>query len=315
MQYPTTDGISFVVPVFRSNESLAPLAGRIRAWAGSRGIAHELLFVDDNGDDTSHATLAAIAAADPAVRVLTLSRNYGQHNALLCGVRAARKPLVVTLDDDLQHPPEELDRMLAVFTDDVDLVYGYAEREPAGLWRNLASVATKRVVLAARGREGAPWISAFRLFRTHLREAFAGYDSPHVALDVLLAWATTRAVAVPVAHQPRAYGRSTYTTRRLVSLALTLLIGYSDRLLHLASLLGIAFAGFGFLLLAYVVGHYFLHNGASVPGFTFLASVISIFAGIQLLVLGLIGEYLARLHARSTGRPAYLLRAETPARD
>ncbi len=311
MQATTAAGISFVVPVYRSSESLPPLAARIRAWALAAGREHELLFVDDNGDGSSAATLTAIAAADPQVRVITLSRNYGQHNALLCGVRAARMPLIVTLDDDLQHPPEELDRMLAVFTDDVDLVYGYAEREPAGLWRNLASVATKRVVLAARGRDGAPWISAFRLFRTRLRDAFAGYDSPHVALDVLLAWATTRAVAVPVAHQPRAFGRSTYTTRRLVSLALTLLIGYSDRLLHLASLLGIAFAGFGFMLLVYVIAHYFLHDGASVPGFTFLASVISIFAGIQLLVLGLIGEYLARLHARSTGRPAYVVRADS----
>jgi undecaprenyl-phosphate 4-deoxy-4-formamido-L-arabinose transferase len=163
------------------------------------------------------------------------------------------------------------------------------------------------------GAEIAEQVSAFRAFRLPLREAFKGYASPFVSIDVLLTWATTRFSAVRVRHEPRRSGVSHYTFAKLIAHALNMLTGFSIRPLQLASLVGFAFTLFGSFVLAFVLGRYLI-QGTSVPGFPFLASVIAIFSGAQLFALGIIGEYLARMHFRTMGRPPYTLRESTEAR-
>jgi len=143
-------------------------------------------------------------------------RNYGQHNALLCGIRAAKYDLVVTMDDDLQHPPEEIPRLLARLEEGFDVVYGAPKAEQNGLMRALASRITRLALSAAVGSDVAKNVSAFRAFPTQLREAFAAYQSPFVSIDVLLTWATTRFGATAVAFQPRHSGASNYTFTKLV---------------------------------------------------------------------------------------------------
>jgi undecaprenyl-phosphate 4-deoxy-4-formamido-L-arabinose transferase len=138
-------------------------------------------------------------------------------------------------------------------------------------------------------------------------EAFANYQSPFVSIDVLLTWGTTRFAAVPVRHDPRRIGKSNYTFRKLVTHALNMMTGFSVLPLQLASLMGFGFALFGLLMLVYVLGRYLIQGG-SVPGFPFLASAIAIFSGAQLLVLGIIGEYLARMHFRMMEKPTYVIR-------
>jgi undecaprenyl-phosphate 4-deoxy-4-formamido-L-arabinose transferase len=240
-------------------------------------------------------------------------RNYGQHNALLCGIRAARHDVVVTMDDDLQNPPEELPRLLGQLGPGVDVVYGYPRAEQHGLWRNLASVVTKRMMRQAMGVEAAKHISAFRAFRTRLREAFARFSGPAVSIDVLLSWGSTRFAAIDVAHQPRTAGRSNYTLAKLVAHALNMITGYSTVSLRVASLTGFVFTLFGMLLLLYVLGRYAIEGG-SIPGFTFLASAIAIFSGVQLFALGIIGEYLARIFHRLMDRPSYAIQSEVAAK-
>jgi hypothetical protein len=149
-------------------------------------------------------------------------------------------------------------------------------------------------------------VSAFRIFPTQLREAFAGYQSPFVSIDVLLTWATTRFGAATVAFQPRHSGSSNYTFTKLVRFALDMMTGFSSAPLRLASLTGFGCTLFGIAVLFYVVGRYFLEG--SIPGFPFLASMIAIFSGAQLFALGVIGEYLARMHFRTMNRPAYAIR-------
>jgi undecaprenyl-phosphate 4-deoxy-4-formamido-L-arabinose transferase len=150
-------------------------------------------------------------------------------------------------------------------------------------------------------------LSSFRAFRSELREAFASYDASFVSIDVLLTWATTRFGSVAVAHRPRAAGRSNYRFGRLLLIALDLVTSYSTRPLRLASLVGFAFTMFGAALLVWVVGRY-LWLGYSIPGFPFLASVVALFSGAQLFALGIIGEYLARIHLRTMGRPTVSVR-------
>jgi undecaprenyl-phosphate 4-deoxy-4-formamido-L-arabinose transferase len=234
-------------------------------------------------------------------------RNYGQHNALLAGIRAARHDVIVTLDDDLQNPPEEIPKLLGKLTEGYDVVYGTPTVEQHGLARDLASQITKLTLQNAMGAETARKISAFRAFRRDLRDAFGSYQHPFVSIDVLLTWATTRFAALPVRHDPRRIGASNYTVRRLVLHALNMMTGFTTWPLQLASLVGFGCTVFGLLLLVWVIGRYLIQGG-SVPGFPFLASALAIFSGAQLFTLGIIGEYVARIHFRTMDRPSYTVR-------
>ena len=302
--------ISVVIPVYRSQESLRELHQRLVSVLTEQELSFELLFVEDCGGDDSWKVIQSLAAEDERVRGFRMSRNYGQHNALLAGIRAATGKLIVTIDDDLQHPPEEIPKLLAAIEEGYDAVYGWPEREQHGIMRDFASQITKMALRGTMGAATARHVSAFRAFRTDLRRAFERYESPSVNIDVLLTWATTRFATLPVRHEARKHGESGYTTRRLVSHAMNMMTGFSTLPLKLASLIGFVFALFGVSILAYVLVRYFLH-GAAVPGFAFLASIIAIFSGAQLLALGIIGEYLARIHSRSMERPQYLLRETT----
>ncbi|HEX2096181.1 MAG TPA: GNAT family N-acetyltransferase [Solirubrobacterales bacterium] len=299
----TAPSISVVVPVFNGSATLEELAQRCRAVLSECASSYELVMVDDGSSDASWDTIERLAAADPAVRGVRLARNYGQHNALLAGIRAARNELVATIDDDLQNPPEEIPTLLTALDADVDVVYGEPVAKRQGLGRRLATQVVVRALRVLGGRT-APMVSAFRVFRTEVRDGFADYTGPDVSIDGLLTWRTDRFVAVPVRHDPRAHGSSNYSLLKLIKHALTMITAFSTRPLHLASGLGFLVILFGVFVLAYVLVR-FVVDGGSVPGFPFLASIISIFSGAQLFAIGVIGEYLARVHVRVMSRPSY----------
>jgi undecaprenyl-phosphate 4-deoxy-4-formamido-L-arabinose transferase len=214
----------------------------------------------------------------------------------------------VTLDDDLQNPPEEIPKLIAKLDEGYDVVYGSGVR-PHGLWRNLSTAIVKRALRGIIGSDVAAQVGPFRAFRTEVREAFRDFHAPFVSLDVLLSWGTTRYASVQVEHQPRPSGRSSYGFIRLATYTLNVVTGFSTRPLRFASLVGVAFTLVGIAVLVLVLVRYFA-EGDSVPGFPFLASLIAIFSGAQLLTLGIIGEYISRMHVRVMDRPAYALREE-----
>lgn len=310
LRLETIHGLSAVVPVFRSATILPELHRRLSATLASVAADHEIILVEDAGGDESWSVIETIAEQDAHVRGFRMSRNYGQHHALLCGIREARFDLVVTLDDDLQNPPEEIPRLLAALTDEVDVVYGTPRHEQHGFFRDQASRITKIALQSAMGAETARHVSAFRLFRTRLRDAFRTFRGPYASIDVLLTWGTTRFGHVTVRHDPRQAGRSNYTFRRLLSHAVDMATGFSTLPLQIASVIGFLFTLFGFVILGYVLLN-FVVNGSAVPGFAFLASIIAIFSGAQLFALGIIGEYLARMHFRTMDRPTYVVRRTT----
>jgi undecaprenyl-phosphate 4-deoxy-4-formamido-L-arabinose transferase len=248
-----------------------------------------------------------LADNHPWVHGIDLMRNYGQHSALLVGIREAKNDIIVTMDDDLQNPPEEIPLLLKKLNEGYDVVYGAPQKMRQSAWRNVASAFTKLALKSAMGVETARQVSAFRVFKTILRNAFKSYQGGFVSIDVLLTWATKRFGATKVAHSSREKGVSNYTFWKLVTHALNMLTGFSSLPLQLASFMGFAFTLFGMAVLIYVVGRYFL-LGYSVPGFPFLASMIAIFAGVQLFAIGIIGMYLARMHFRLMGRPPYSVR-------
>ncbi len=301
---------SVVIPVYNSEGSLPPLAERLAEVLPTLFDRFEVILVNDSSRDRSWEVVTALTQKYDWLHGINLMRNYGQHNALLCGIRAAQHELVVTMDDDLQHPPDEIARLLEKFEEGYDVVYGTPQQEQHGFLRDMASQVTKLALQSAMGAEIARKVSAFRLFRTQLRDAFVTYQGPHVSIDVLLTWGTTRFGAIPTRHEPRTIGVSNYTFRKLVTHALNMTTGFSVVPLQLASLLGFTLAGFSLLILVYVVGRVLLF-GTPVPGFPFLASIIGIFSGAQLLALGIIGEYIARIHFRVMDRPTYVVREQS----
>jgi len=314
---PDVRRISVIVPIYNSAATLEDLVARLVRVLDATVAGFELVLVDDGSRDESGAVLDRLARRDARLRVISLMRNYGQHNALLCGIRAARYELIVTLDDDLQHPPEEIPKLLATLDGGFDVVYGTArERHHVG-WRNWSSSLTHLVLRAATGAQNARRGGPFRLFRTSLRDAFVSWEGSYTSIDVLLTWGTTRFATVPVQHDARQAGRSNYTFRALATRALTLATCYSALPLQIASLLGIVttllgVASFASVLIRAAVLQRVAApnspNSLDSPDSLLLASVIAICAGAQLIAIGIVGEYVARVHFRVMGRPSYVRR-------
>ncbi|HLX88367.1 MAG TPA: glycosyltransferase family 2 protein, partial [Acidimicrobiales bacterium] len=294
--------MSVVVPVYNSEGTLAALVERLLAVLPTCADAFEIILVDDGSPDSSWETICALAADLPHVRGLGLMRNYGQHNALLAGIRQARYDVVVTMDDDLQNPPEELPRLLEALADGADVVYGRPMERAHGLGRRLSSRVTRLVLKEAMGAHGAEMVSPFRAFRREIREGFSEAKGPAVNIDVLLSWSTTRFRSIPVRHDKREVGRSNYTLRRLVRHAMNLLTGFSTQPLRIASMTGFFFTMVGIGILVYVLTRY-IQTGGQVHGFAFLASIVCVFAGAQMFTIGVIGEYMARMYHRMMEKP------------
>ncbi len=304
---PQLAGLSVVIPVYNSERSLTPLCDRLAVVLPTVATKYELILVNDASRDQSWSVINALLDRYPWARGINLMRNYGQHNALLCGMRAAHHGVIMTMDDDLQHPPEEIPRLLEKLAEGHDVVYGTPSHQQHGLLRDLASRLTKVVLQGAMGAETALKVSAWRAIRREVCGAFESYRNTFVSIDVLLTWGTTKFSWVTLRHEPRTIGQSNYTMGKLVRHAMNMMTGFSTLPLQFASIVGFFFTLFGIGVLAYVLVRYFL-SGGSVPGFPFLASVIAIFSGAQLFALGIMGEYLARMHTRSMDRPAYVVR-------
>lgn len=311
LEMQLTPGISVVVPVYNSEQTLGPLIERLEPVLRQIAAGFEIILVNDGSRDRSWQRVEELCAKYSYVHGIELMRNYGQHNALLCGIRAARHELIVTIDDDLQNPPEEIPKLLAKLKEGYDVVYGAPLREQHGLLRDLASQITKIVLQKAMGAETARNISAFRIFRTQVRQAFAAFSGPFVSIDVLLTWGTTRFAALRVEHAPRTIGQSNYTLGKLIVHALNMLTGFSTWPLQMANFIGFGMTAAGVVTLIYVVGRVLIEGQSAQPGFPFLASIIAIFSGAQLFALGIMGEYIARLHLRVMDRPSYTVRMQS----
>ncbi len=302
----TIPEVSVVIPVYRGEKTIGMLAERLKHVFEKTATSFELIFVEDCGGDRAWDIIKTLSAADQRIHGMKLLKNYGQHNALLCGIRKATGDVIVTLDDDLQNPPEEIFGLLAKLREGYDVVYGAPINETHGFFRNTASQITKIFLSRAMGADVAARVSAFRVFRSRLKKAFEQNQSPWVSIDVLLTWGASRYAVVKVRQDQRTAGVSGYTMRKLVRHAFNMLTGFSTIPLKIASLVGFFFSLFGVGVLTYVLIRYML-EGTSVQGFPFLASVIAIFSGAQLFALGIMGEYLARIYFRTMDQPPYIV--------
>src|SRR4029077_8153917 len=249
--------LSVVIPAYKSHAILPVLVSRLEAVLLPSPHRYEILLIDDGSMDDTWNTIDQLTRTHDNLRGISLTRNYGQHNALLCGIRAAHGAVIVTMDDDLQHSPEDIPKLLAEIAKGYDVVYGTPVAEQHGMWRNMASQVTKIALQVALGVHTARSVSAFRAIRTSLRDCLADYRAPSVSIDVLLSWGTTHVSALPVHHAPRHSGTSHYNVGRLLVHAFNMITGYSGLPLRMASLMGFAMTLFGIGILGYVVVRYF----------------------------------------------------------
>ncbi len=303
----STVDVSVVIPVYGSEATLRPLVERIVQVLSSGGWTFEVVCVDDDSPDGVWGVLEQLCHAyGDRLVAIRLMRNFGQHNATMCGLRAARGQVVVTMDDDLQHRPEDLPRLLAhLETTGLDVVYGTYERKAHSTFRNLGS----RVLNAVFRRLFGVGVSfsAFRSIRRQAVRSIISYDLNYTFIDGLLAWSTTRIGATEVGHDPRSVGRSGYGFATLLALAMNLVTNFSLVPLQIASLVGVLAAVAGLAGGAVIVTLYLL-GGITVPGFASTITAVFVLGGLQLLALGTIGEYLGRLHLNFNRKPQFLVR-------
>ncbi|MHB8971963.1 MAG: glycosyltransferase family 2 protein [Pirellulaceae bacterium] len=298
---------SIVVPVYNSADTLHELVRRTIAILDGLFSSYEIILVDDGSADRSWQVLRELQAKHPGhLVVIQLMRNFGQHNALMCGLRHVRGRLVVTMDDDLQTPPEEIPKLVRRIEDgQFDLVYARYESKQHGLWRNMGSGLVTlfyRIVFRSRVK-----VTSFRIMRRELSDKILSYDLNFTYLDGLLAWNTQSIDDVAVEHHARASGRSGYSLAKLVILAMNLFTNFSLFPLQIVSLIGFVFALFGFTL-----GTYYIFRAVfrliEVPGYASIIVSIFVLGGAQLLALGVLGEYLGRLHLNVNRKPQYGIR-------
>lgn len=302
-----TGTVSVIVPVYRSVHSLKELVIEV-----SQVLEHldfEIVFVDDCSGDETWQSLTMICDEFDRVRALRLGRNVGQHRALLAGVRSARKAICITMDDDLQHNPAEIPQLLSLIGTGMDVVYGFPKESRQLRWRATGSKLLRKFLRRVIRPQDADRMSSYRAFRTQLRDAFRDRTAPSVSFDVLLSWSTTRFGYVEVKTRPRKHGSSGYSIGGLFRLAFDNATGYSVTPLKISTAIGLMSSFAGFALMGWAVCTRLLSD-TEVPGFAYLASVTTLFAGIQLLCIGVIGEYLARMYPQVMNQPAYFVADE-----
>ena len=303
--------ISVVIPCYRTGDRVGRLVAQIdAALTTSKYSSYEIVMVVDGSPDDTWYEVQQASEANSQVHGINLMRNFGQHAALLAGVRRAKGEVVVTLDDDFQHEPKDIPVLVDALTSEFDLIYGVSTIEEHSFFRNFTSRSYKWIAEKMLGLQNASNITAFRAFRKDLASGFEDTQDPFAPLDVLLSWTTTRVGTAQIEMKEREEGESGYSLRHLIRHAVNAITGYSTAPLRLVTFLGLTTFGVSLVLLIAIVVKY-IRGDISVAGYPSLAIMVSLFAGAQLLSLGVIGEYLGRLHIRSMGKPRYVVRDDT----
>ena len=305
MYYEKFD-ISVVIPVYGSSNHLKNLYQRITNILFEMGVNYEIIFVEDSGPDDAWEIIKEISLNDLRVKGYKLSKNFGQHNALLCGIRHSEGKLIITMDDDLQHPPEEIPNLINEINNGYDVVYGKPYKDKKNIPRKIFTKLTKSVLSLAIGNFRAKKMSSFRVFRGSLKGSFENFNSEIINIDILLTYAAKNFSEINVKNNYRSSGKSGYNLLKLSKHTINILTGFSTAPLHFASIIGITLSIFGLVIFCYVFIMWLLYKNV-LPGFTFLASIISIFSGAQLLAVGILGEYIARIHKKLLNKPSYIV--------
>ena len=302
--------LSFVIPLYHSAETIGTVVHAIEALTIPGG--HEIVLVHDgSGETTSAVCRELVRTARVPITLIEHARNYGEHNAVLTGWRHARGAHIVNLDDDGQHPPAEAVRLWQHAVErGLDVIFGHYEEKQHSAWRNFGSWFTNRMTDWALDKPHGFYLSSFRCVSAFVAQQVIGYAGPYPYIDGLLLQVTQRIGSIRVQHEARKAGASTYTLRRLVRLWLSAWINFSVLPLRVATVIGLLMAGVGICALGWIFWLW-LHDQGPQYGFGWVMAGLLIFSGTQLVMLGLIGEYVGRMFLAINQRPQSVVREVT----
>jgi undecaprenyl-phosphate 4-deoxy-4-formamido-L-arabinose transferase len=299
--------LSVVIPVYKGAVSIGELVEALRALDIDGGM-EIVLVVDGSPDDSFEVCRRLMQQPGAPITLVNLSRNFGEHNAVMAGLAQARGAYTITMDDDLQNPPEEVKRLFEHTRDGgYDLVYTYYASKQHAAWRNLGSAFTNWCADRLIDKPKGLYLSSFRCMNAFVRQQIAPYGGPYPYVDGLLMQVTQNIGRLQVMHLPRAVGRTNYTLRRLVRLWLSMFLNFSVMPLRLASLTGIGLSAMGFLGFAAVLIEALIKRDLP-TGWASIMSALALLAGVQLLILGVMGEYLGRMFLTANQKPQYIVR-------
>jgi glycosyltransferase involved in cell wall biosynthesis len=300
--------LSIVIPLFNAALTLPALYRELSALEISGGL--ELIFVNDGScDETEEIALRLTRTSRIPITLLSLSRNFGEHNAVLAGLRASTGQYVVTMDDDLQNPPSEVLRLLNVAeSEQHDVVYAIYERKEHAWWRNLGSTLTNFLADYVVDKPKKLYLSSFRCMTRLVADEVAKSRNPYPYIDGLIFQVTKNAGVVRVRHMEREQGQSGYTLRKLVRLWMSMLVNFSVLPLRLMTVAGMITSALGFLAVIEVVLEHLLKKNPT--GWSSLMAAILLLSGMQLLLLGIMGEYVGRIYLGISDKPQSVVRAK-----
>jgi glycosyltransferase involved in cell wall biosynthesis len=305
---PARTHLAIVVPVYKAEGTIAALCERLVAAAEAITPDFEVLLVEDCGGDRSWEIIETLSRQDSRIRGIQLSRNFGQHAATLCGIAQTDARWIATIDCDLEQRPEDLMALYTKAQEGHDLIYGTFPARSHAFWRNWTSELARfmfRVAIPSLNFE----YTSFRLINGRLAHALTEFNAPFPFIDGYLSWVCNRYATVVVSHDERAVGESTYTFRKLLTHTINIFVTFSDLPLKFASWIGLVAFLIGAIMTIVIVLQRLL-GGITVSGYASMMAGLVSFGGLQLLVLGIFGEYLARINHKTSRKPLYLVAKE-----
>jgi undecaprenyl-phosphate 4-deoxy-4-formamido-L-arabinose transferase len=308
----SSDLISIVVPIYNESANLTALWSRLEqvmTHLATLGHQCELVLVDDGSTDTSLTMMRDMAELDSRVRVVELARNFGQHSALLAGFRNCRGEIVVTLDADLQNPPEEIPRLVEAIEAGNDVVGGWREERHDSGYRRIASRLHNRLTSAIVGVPMHDYGCMLRAYRRHIVETVVACDEKAAFVPALANSFAKRVAEIPVAHAERAGGESKYGLFKLAHLSLNLVTGFSSLPIQILSLTGVGISILATLMGTFLIAHRVIYGPQEEGALWILFAAAFFFFGLVFLAIGLLGEYIERIYLEVRRRPTYIVRA------
>jgi len=298
--------ISIVIPVFNEVSLIEELISRLKTVCNGLNRPYEIVIVDDGSSDGSYEKLRQLQANDSTLRVVKFTRNFGQQAAVLAGFRISKGDVIVQLDSDLQNPPEEIPKLLDAMSEDIDMVTTVHHKRQDGTLRVLGSKGLLKIGQALFGDSVKLNLSSFRAIRRSVVEKIETCKDRSRYMAVLMSWMGLPSVEIEVAHHERKKGNTKYSIFNLLKLSWDLVTGYSNFPLRMVTYMGLFGALLGFLMMAFLLFQRIV-NGILIEGFVVLLAVFAFFAGVQLLSIGFLGEYLGRVHHQIQERPDYIV--------
>ncbi len=298
--------ISIVIPVFNEISLIDELHSRLKLVCEGLGRNYEVIIVDDGSSDGSHEKLIQLKNNDTALRIVKFTRNFGQQAAVLAGFRISRGKIIVQLDSDLQNPPEEIPKLLEAMAENVDLVTTVQRKRRDGVIRIFGSRFLLKIGQMLFGNQVKLNLCSFRALRSSVVEKIESCKDRSRYMAVLMSWMGLPTVEIEVEHHERKNGNTKYSFLNLLILAWDLVTGYSSFPLRMVTYMGLFGAFLGFLMMMFLLFQRIV-NGILIEGFVVLSAVFAFFAGVQLLSIGFLGEYLGRVHHQIQERPDYII--------